>query len=243
MKLFVIATADAAFREAWRHRWALLKALVVPAGVAAAAGVLVERHEGDLGWLIVCLAATVVASVLFAVACHRTVLLGEDSLPRRWPLWWSGREWRYVGWSLAIVVVLIPIMVVWIPLTGFLIKTLPRALTDLGDGKVFIWIVYAPIYYVGTRISLVLPAAAVDRRTQLGEAWRLSRGNGWRLAIALVIPGGLLSLFAWLLGLVFDAPEGVVLKVALATAYGILGAVTVTVVSVAYRTLSSNQGR
>jgi hypothetical protein len=41
--------------------------------------------------------------------------------------------------------------------------------------------------YVTGRLTLVLPALAVDRRRPLREAWRLSAGNGWRLVAASLI--------------------------------------------------------
>jgi hypothetical protein len=41
--------------------------------------------------------------------------------------------------------------------------------------------------YVAGRLTLVLPALAVDRRRSLRQAWRLSTGNGWRLVAASLL--------------------------------------------------------
>ena len=41
--------------------------------------------------------------------------------------------------------------------------------------------------YVAGRLTLVLPALAVDRRRPLRQAWRLSAGNGWRLVAASLL--------------------------------------------------------
>ena len=39
--------------------------------------------------------------------------------------------------------------------------------------------------YVLARFSLVLPATAIAQRPTLKGSWRLSRSNGWRLALVL----------------------------------------------------------
>ena len=40
--------------------------------------------------------------------------------------------------------------------------------------------------YVLARLSLVLPRTAIDQRPTLQGSWRLSRSNGWRLAVVLL---------------------------------------------------------
>jgi hypothetical protein len=53
-------------------------------------------------------------------------------------------------------------------------------------GEYFEWIksfsTVIAYFFVG-RISLLLPAIAVDRKPSLAEAWRCSRGSSWKLAI------------------------------------------------------------
>jgi hypothetical protein len=40
-------------------------------------------------------------------------------------------------------------------------------------------------YWFVARVSLMLPAIAIDQRPSLGAAWRASQRNGWRLAIVV----------------------------------------------------------
>lgn len=48
---------------------------------------------------------------------------------------------------------------------------------------------YVLVYWVIARVSMVLPAIAVDRKLDVVDSWRRSRGNGWKLAIIVgVLP-------------------------------------------------------
>jgi len=65
--------------------------------------------------------------------------------------------------------------------------------------------------YLLARVSLYLPAAAVDRPLGLRQAWRTTRGEGWSLLLALALaalPLLLLALavFSYLLGQPEEAP-------------------------------------
>jgi hypothetical protein len=51
-------------------------------------------------------------------------------------------------------------------------------------------------WFIG-RISLILPAIAIDRRPDVAELWRMSRGNAWKIAIVV-------GALPWLLNLVTD---------------------------------------
>ena len=64
------------------------------------------------------------------------------------------------------------------------------------------WSVYAGqllALCIVSRLFLVFPATAVDRRVNLKWAWRLSKNNGWRLAIIVAGLPWVLSNLVWLL--------------------------------------------
>jgi hypothetical protein len=64
------------------------------------------------------------------------------------------------------------------------------------------WAVYAGralALCIFSRLFLVFPATAVDRRVNLKWAWRLSKNNGWRLAIVVAVLPWVLSSLVWLL--------------------------------------------
>lgn len=117
---------------------------------------------------------------LFAMSCHRVILLGEESLPSRYGIYWTMRETRFLGW---VVLVGTVYMLLVFP---FQVATLylPRSWWDWQ----LMW--YLPTLlatYIDGRISLVLPATAVGERSSIVESWRLTRSRGLHIAAALFI--------------------------------------------------------
>ena len=181
------------------NEWkALLKAIVVPALSLAAINVVWQQPVEapaltDL--LIVALPLTVVLSfgllTMIAVSCHRLVILGVDALPKAWGLYWSRREGGFLG--SIIVLYFIPI----IPLV--LLITLLWDLQDVPPEWLLLGVVsFALALYVLARLSLVLPASAMERPTR-SHSWRLTRSNGWRLTL-LISPAFLSWILYFVLG-------------------------------------------
>jgi len=54
------------------------------------------------------------------------------------------------------------------------------------------FISYIVVAYFEGRFSLVLPATAIDKRSDFKKSWAMSRGKGMLIAIALVIPAMIL---------------------------------------------------
>jgi hypothetical protein len=44
-----------------------------------------------------------------------------------------------------------------------------------------------PAFYLALRLSLTLPATALDRSATFAQAWAASRGNGWRMTVATIL--------------------------------------------------------
>jgi len=167
--------------EVVENRRELLLALIPPAvgstitlSMWPAVG---QSHVGQ--WILA--AATVVFYALFAVSCHRIILLGRNSLPNEYGMYWSHRETRFAGWLIVIFVIYAAISM---PL-GFAYLVLPREAYFL---QIYWYVtVFVTTYFEG-RISMVLPATAVDQRMDLPSSWKLTRGHGFAIAIALFIP-------------------------------------------------------
>jgi hypothetical protein len=177
--------------------------------------------------------------VIFATSCHRLVLLGENSLPHRWGVFWTERETRFLGWLIGI----------WFLYFGL---SLPIGLvftflSNLAAGWTTTWIAsfvsYFVLAYFQGRFSLVLPATAVDKRSDFKASWAMSRGKGVLIAIALVIPAMLLIPIETLL---YGAGAEEVSPIAdfawLLVALPIF-AVEIAIVSLAYDKLASQDGR
>ncbi len=130
--------------------------------------------------------------VMFATICHRTVLLGSDSLTNRWGIFWSIRETKFLGWLLLLSVVY---AAVWTPLYWglYVIPAAHLVTLDflLSFGSAWLWIVLliaaVPATYLDGRLGLVLPAAAVGNRFDPIRSWRSTAANGRAIFLALLI--------------------------------------------------------
>ena len=126
--------------------------------------------------------------VLFAVVCHRSIILGGESLPHRLGLFWSPRETKFLGWTVAIIIVTF-ILSVLVTLLA-LVSPFGPTITALS--------VAVFMSYIYVRIAMVLPATAVadgageDRwrlttGTSFDQAWFLTSGNGFRILFVIVL--------------------------------------------------------
>jgi hypothetical protein len=196
-------TFGAALRATFTRRLlAVLEPRLIAAGLVLVLGDILGTLR--LG-LLLALAATWVAVLLaftsFAVAWHRALLLGPEATAAD-RLRIGPREWRFVGYSLAIpLLVGVPVGIV--ASLGSFIAGAALAPAVVGPA------IDAAAVLAGTviamRLALVLPAVAIDEPgASLVQAWQRSRGNAWRLAAG------------WLLCLAVFAPA-VFLYVLLAT--------------------------
>lgn len=132
------------------------------------------------------------AFAVFAVTCHRIILLGKESVPKSGLASWSLRETRFVGWTLLIAlcggvtagIVGIPVLIL---LGFFIVSQKPGEPWVTAAGSIMIMI---PASYLFARLSVLLPATAVDEQPDFAWAWELTKGNGWRLFLVVgVLPG------------------------------------------------------
>ena len=177
--------------------------------------------------------------VLFAVWCHRSILLGASSVRSFGSFQWGERENRFAVWIVCIYFFLIPgaavalLAPVW--LAGESLGV-PWHWEDVA-GKWLFGAALSLLSYVLARFLLVFPATAVDLDPSLFRAWRLSHGNGWRLAlVAVALPYALHGIVgeavdAWIPKAWSDV-AGVILG------YGV-GLFEVALLSVAFRSLAS----
>lgn len=131
----------------------------------------------------------------FAVACHRFILIGAHSVSRFGIPGWPHREFRFFCWLSFIYVIggitWVVAVEVGMRCVGFIEALLEEDLKEisirlLGSKMVFFpWKLIGLIpcgYFIG-RLSLLLPAIAIDGQTSLRTAWLQSKGNGWRMAL------------------------------------------------------------
>ncbi len=237
--LAIRPVVEQAFIETERHWRALLKALLIPAILTTALPLAIPETGESLGWSTLLAALSGAIGVMYAVSCHRILLVGETSLPNRYGIYWTQRETRFIGWSIAIgllaLFAMMPLGIVF-------------GLDAVGDLTGIVgWLkglaIYVPAAYVISRLSMVFPATAIDLRPSLEESWYLTRNNGWRLTVALALPGLLIYAVAYAFNRAVGIPEGPLASTFLALCFCLVGAVEITVLSVSFRFLSGPAGR
>lgn len=212
----VFATAILSFRFVLTHRRELLRGglLAVPAFLvvtfgldsftamtagAGAAMTNIVRTVIDLG-------GRALIATMILVAWHRLVMLKLADVNGVSGLALGVREFRYLvvwmflsaGFLLVFgAVVALMVALQFLVMAVFYLVLLLMGLGDtlvVGQRDQFVVVLWISVFfavpaasYVASRLSLVLPALAVDRKRPLRQAWRLSAGNGWRLVAASLI--------------------------------------------------------
>ena len=139
-----------------------------------------------------------IASILMAVVgCHRTFLMSPEDVNNTRAIRWTGREMRFLGWWVAIGVIT---CIIAIPFAMVEMPIIRNLLEYEAKYKFYFYLILIlvnlPIYYFIARWSLILPAAAIDKRNlSLFWAWDLSKDNGLRLLVLI----GLIPLLAELI--------------------------------------------
>ena len=170
---------------------------------------------------------------LFAVICHRLVLLDAEAVAARWVPRWSWRETRFFLWMVTLWVVGLAAIWLFLLVVGNLWM---RSVGDLPEWTD--WIVSLaklPCLYVFGRLCLLFPATAVDRGASLRWSWHLTRGNGWRL---MIIVGGLPFALSFLVDLLYRDGASTLEWLALNVVAVALLAVEIAAVSLSYRELT-----
>ena len=189
-----------AFLIPWWNRRAFARALAIPLLSIVILNLSWYYARSYLptlaGWLLYSVYCGLF--VVLAVTCHRLVLLDPLSIAARVAPRWSWRETRFLAWIIVVCLAFIgATFVLSTPILNVLLWSgLQPEDTRLG------WSVYAGqvlALCIVSRLFLVFPATAVDRRVNLKWAWRLAKNNGWRLAIIVAVLPWVLSNLVWLL--------------------------------------------
>ena len=118
---------------------------------------------------------------LFTVAWCRFVLLGMTEAPPRLLNRWNGRHWRTLGVYFLVLLTYLP----FADATDYYMQK-----GELEGGLAFVAgyiVIFAFLLIVVLRLSLAFCGIAVDLPFGPRGAWRFSRGQGFRLLIAVLI--------------------------------------------------------
>ena len=166
-------------------KWKTLSIALLPSGIAILALDLIFDFmitAPSISANIIYILLSSVFTVIFAITCHRNVLLGIGSTTKYGVLNWSFREWRYAGWALIAYFYLYTFMALGVYIASLLINFLPGP-----HGTyyfiAFMGITMLPGVYVFARLSILFPATAIEQKTTWNWTWDATEGNGWRLVI------------------------------------------------------------
>jgi len=169
----------------WKNRAAIGWLVVIAAVVKSTTTWLALKVLEPLGaaWLYSILGLLIYT--LLAVNVHRALLCAEKPVLSRWTM----RETRFLGWLMVIYVYFALISA----LLGLVVGSMTGDALDLFSGDwtaaLAFLLLSLPGAYLGARLSMLLPATAVDRRQGFAWAWTLTDGNGFRLvALLWVLP-------------------------------------------------------
>jgi hypothetical protein len=212
----VFATAITSFRFVLAHRRDLLRLawLAVPAFLIVTLGLdsfESNRLAGDgisadvVRSLLDLSARAVIASIVL-VAWHRVVMLKRNGThgapapafgPReiRYLFVWLALSLAFLGAFAAVVAIMTTLQFLAMVVLYLLLLIVGAAdALAVGQRDQFVVLLWIAVFfalpaasYVAGRLTLVLPALAVDRRRPLRQAWRMSAGNGWRLVAASLL--------------------------------------------------------
>lgn len=228
-----------AFLVPWWHRRAFVRALALPLGLIVGHWlfwyyVAVPNLPQSLLWLAYFVYGLLFT--LFAVTCHRLVLLDAEAIARHWLPRWGWRETRFLSWIVGLYAIAF--------LASWMLLLVGANLWHwvLGDLSAWVgwiqWIMKMPMLYVLGRLCLVFPATALERRPTLRWSWNLTRGQGWRM---MVVVGGLPFALSVLVELLYRDGATTAEWLALGVVTVALFAVEIAAVSLSYRELIRNE--
>ena len=149
-----------------------------------------KAMAGEFPWggLVVVVLVALISGLWIAVAWHRYVLLNEPQ-GTLIPTFRADRILSYLGHSLLLLVVLIPVGAVMGLVAGLLLTPLMMAGGEGGIGALFALgiLVYLPMIVICYRLCVMLPAAALGQPMGVGAAWGKTKGASGDILVLAVI--------------------------------------------------------
>ena len=182
----------------WTQRAQLLTAITIPTLYLVtiwALWSLLDEHLGitaSFGML----AIHGLGFSLFAVTCHRLVLVSGPDEYKGHHFKFRIRELKFASWLAAIYVLVLVVDQVPNNLLRHLIQPGGPAV-ETGLWYWWSYPVAIPSLYLLGRFSLVFPAVATDAKTSLRWSWRTTKGNGWRMLVLVGLVPWVSSMLIW----------------------------------------------
>lgn len=183
-KLPIFSMIFGAYGAVFRNTGTLVRAFMLPTLALLVLSAIQNAmttgfFKTVLFWIIAMPFAT-----LIAVACHRVVQVGPDSLNNPWSVYWTKRETAYFINLIILSVVLL--LGSWI--FGVIFLMSPETPFGISTPWLGLVLTYIAVAYFQGRFCMVLPVSAVGKNMFLSGSWYLTAGNGPRMTVILLIP-------------------------------------------------------
>ncbi len=235
----IISTVQNALFIIWRKRLLLSRALLGTSLLLIGLDTLqnhVLTNPGSWVGITLYYLAYGLIFTLFAVTCHRVILLQEGEVPNFGVWRWSWRETRFFGWTLVggIYYILITILFAALAAVAAILGMLFA--NPYHETTIYKYAVLVPGSYVFARMIVLLPATAIEQRYDLKWAWKLTANNGWRLVLLVVLLPAVFSM-------IFDSihlKSYWAFEIIIRVFEYVLAAIEIAVLSVSFRFLSNS---
>jgi len=166
------------------------------------------------------------------VSCHRIFLLKQQEVRATSVIRFRLREIMYIGRWVGIGIIA---GITTIPWSLTLLSVIDNQLLNSSLLRfIYSGLISIPGYYLIARLSLALPATAIDEReTLLSFSWDLSKGNGWRLTVLF----GTIPFLTQLLFIILPSYESMFYSLLVFAAWLIVGVVEIGLLSLSYNYL------
>lgn len=217
-------TLAEALRFSWSNRRAFGRFMIIPVAVATLLELAsLAFYEGSdqtasrMIWSFGVFLPDFLVLTWFAVACHRFILIGTGAISAFGLIRWTWRETRFFLWMLLayalgylfmmFCMAVLPLGAIFVvKACGFTTKTMSLMMEHPAFIPGVFLLASIPFAYVVGRVSLLLPATAIDLRPSFSSAWDSSEGNGWRVALLV---GGIPVAFMAIQSLIWMGPSWV----------------------------------
>lgn len=227
--LRLLDTVKLTLKQVWESRAAISLVVVIAAAIKSTTTWIAYDFMEPLHAALLHKAIGLFVYTMLAISVHRLLLNAEQPTLRYWGI----REIRFMGWVLFIVFFF---SIIFSSIGGLLSLggvqfELYRSSWTLA-ATLFVLLLSLPGAYACARLSMLLPATALDRKPKLAWAWALTKGNGLKLATLLwIIPFVFPYLYS---GLATDTP---LLYLVVNIVLSALTAFEVALLSVAFKNL------
>jgi hypothetical protein len=220
----------------WWFRVKFISCLAVPTLILViiwgVRTVLFKNETPLIGWTFWFLYQ--IGFVLFAITCHRLVLLRETKFVFYTAL--KKRALVFLFWLLAASI--LSYFLSTLTLTIMFNFPVFSQLLDTG-GSVYVayFLATLPALYFVSRVSLIFPATAVDFKSSFRQSWKQTTGHGWKMVVIVGLYPWLISILLWL---IVRGDPSLIKQMITAFLYYIGLALEVTALSLTFKAFSTD---